>query len=88
MDCIAAYRKSIALQPSFGEPIGASRISSFSALHVAGNGKMRVQLQYGKLADDDRYHLQFALGKALEVEGLSANPSLNMQKEMLCVVRR
>ena len=72
MDCIAAYRKSIALQPSFGEAywsLANIKTFRFTSREIED---MRVQLQYGKLADDDRYHLQFALGKALEDEGLFA----------------
>lgn len=71
-DCIAAYRKSIALLPSFGEAywsLANIKTFRFSAREVED---MRVQLGYGKLKDEDRYHLQFALGKALEDEGLYA----------------
>jgi tetratricopeptide (TPR) repeat protein len=71
-DCIAAYRKSIALLPSFGEAywsLANIKTFGFTTREIED---MRVQLGYGRLADEDRYHLQFALGKALEDEGLYA----------------
>lgn len=71
-DCIAAYRKSIALLPTFGEAYWSlANIKTFR-FTVREIEDMRVQLGYGKLADEDRYQLQFALGKALEDEGLYA----------------
>ena len=68
-DCIAAYRRSIALRPSFGEAYWSlANIKTFRFMPQEVED-MRVQLAQGGLADEDRYHLQFALGKALEDEG-------------------
>ena len=65
-ESIVAYEKSIALNPSLGEAywsLANLKTVRFSDAQVAS---MRRQLQRTDLADDDRYHLHFALGKALE----------------------
>ena len=64
--CIDAYRKSIALLPSLGEAywsLANLKTFRFTDEDVAA---MCAQLARGDLADEDRYHLEFALGKALE----------------------
>ena len=66
---IAAYRRSLALQPSFGEvwwSLANLKTFRFDAADVA---LMRSQLARTQLAEDDRLHLEFALGKALEDAG-------------------
>jgi tetratricopeptide (TPR) repeat protein len=63
---IAAYRKSIALQPSLGEAwwsLANLKTFRFTADDVT---TMQVQLALPRLGDEDRFHLHFALGKALE----------------------
>jgi tetratricopeptide (TPR) repeat protein len=68
-DSIAAYQKAIALEPGLGEAywsLANLKTYRFDAAAVEG---MREQLARGDLAPDDRLHLHFALGKALEDEG-------------------
>jgi tetratricopeptide (TPR) repeat protein len=63
---IAAYRRALALQPAFGEvwwSLANLKTFRFEQPDVA---LMRTQLARTDLADDDRLHLEFALGKALE----------------------
>lgn len=63
---IAAYRHSLQLQPAFGEAwwsLANLKTFRFSADDLA---VMRHQLARADLAEDDRLHLEFAIGKALE----------------------
>jgi predicted Zn-dependent protease len=63
---IDAYRKSIELAPSFGEAywsLANLKTLRFSAADVAA---MQAQLQRTDIVHEDRLHLEFALGKALE----------------------
>lgn len=65
-ECIAAYRKCIEFAPSFGEAywsLANLKTFRFSPGDVAA---MRKALARGDLRDEDRYHLHFSLGKALE----------------------
>jgi tetratricopeptide (TPR) repeat protein len=66
---IEAYRRALAIQPSFGEvwwSLANLKTFRFSDDEVA---TMRAQLGRTDLSDDDRLHLDFALGKALEDAG-------------------
>ena len=66
---INAYRRSLELEPSFGEvwwSLANLKTYRFSADDLA---LMRAQLARTDLADEDRLHLQFAVGKALEDGG-------------------
>lgn len=66
---IEAYRRSLALEPSFGEvwwSLANLKTFRFSADDLV---TMRGQLARGDLADEDRLHLEFAVGKALEDAG-------------------
>jgi Flp pilus assembly protein TadD len=66
---IAAYRRSLALEPSFGEvwwSLANLKTFRFSADDLM---TMREQLARDDLAEDDRLHLEFAVGKALEDAG-------------------
>jgi tetratricopeptide (TPR) repeat protein len=66
---IAAYRRSLELEPSFGEvwwSLANLKTFRFSADDLS---TMRRQLAREGLGDDDRLHLEFAIGKALEDEG-------------------
>src|SRR5277367_1505824 len=68
-DNVAAYRKSIQLAPQFGEAywsLANLKTFRFSAAEVHA---MRSQLGRGDLAEEDRYHFDFAMGKALEDDG-------------------
>lgn len=66
---IAAYRRSLELEPSFGEvwwSLANLKTYRFSADDLAA---MRRQLARADLSEDDRLHLEFAVGKALEDAG-------------------
>lgn len=68
-DCIEAYRRSIALTPQLGEAwwsLANLKTFRFSDEDVA---TMEAQLARADIAGEDRFHLQFALGKALEDAG-------------------
>ncbi|MEQ1864737.1 MAG: sulfotransferase [Micropepsaceae bacterium] len=65
-ECIIAYRKCIEFAPSFGEAywsLANLKTFRFSPADVAA---MRKALARADLKDEDRYHLHFSLGKALE----------------------
>jgi len=65
-DCIEAYRRCVALAPQFGEAwwsLANLKTVSFDAADIAA---MEGQLRRADLTDEDRFHLEFALGKARE----------------------
>ncbi len=71
-DSIAAYQKSIELLPSLGETywsLANLKTFRFAPEEIAAT---RAQLERADLTEEDRYHLHFALGKALEDDGLYA----------------
>jgi tetratricopeptide (TPR) repeat protein len=66
---IDAYRRSIALLPTLGEAwwsLANLKTFRFTPDEI---GAMRSALKQDKLSDEDRFHLHFALGKALEDAG-------------------
>lgn len=65
-DSIVAYRKSIELQPSLGEAYWSLANLKTFRFTSADTHAMRLQLEHEGLAEEDRYHLHFAIGKALE----------------------
>ncbi len=68
-DGVAAYRRAIALEPGLGEAwwsLANLKTVRFSEDDLAA---MRAALADPKLVDEDRWHLDFALGKALEDRG-------------------
>lgn len=68
-DGIAAYRKAIDLMPTLGEAwwsLANLKTVKFSDADIAA---MRAALEQGGVAREDRFHLDFALGKALEDRG-------------------
>lgn len=68
-DCIAAYRRAIALTPQLGEAwwsLANLKTVRFSEDDVAA---MRAQLARTDIGEEDRFHLDYALGKALEDAG-------------------
>lgn len=68
-DCIEAYRRAIALTPQLGDAwwsLANLKTVRFSDEDVA---VMEAQLARADIADEDRFHLHFALGKALEDAG-------------------
>ena len=71
-DSVAAYRKTLALSPQFGEAwwsLANLKTVRFSDDDVAA---MRAQLARADISDEDRFHLHYALGKALEDAGQAA----------------
>ncbi len=68
-DSIAAYEKSIALLPSLGEAYWSLANLKTFRFTPAQIEAMRTQLARPDLGDEDRFHLHFALGKALEDAG-------------------
>ena len=69
---IAAYRKAIELLPELGEAwwsLANLKTVKFSESDLAA---MRSELARDAIASDDRFHLDFALGKALEDRGEAA----------------
>lgn len=67
-ESIAAYRKSTQLAPSLGEAYWS--LANLKTFRFTSDelDAMRVQLKKKSLAEEDRFHLHFALGKALEDE--------------------
>ncbi|MGH8138735.1 MAG: tetratricopeptide repeat-containing sulfotransferase family protein [Steroidobacteraceae bacterium] len=65
-DSIAAYEKSIDLLPNLGEAYWSLANLKTVRFTPAQMDAMRLQLARTELADEDRFHLHFALGKALE----------------------
>ncbi|MBS0273992.1 MAG: sulfotransferase [Proteobacteria bacterium] len=68
-DSIAAYRRAIAQLPSLGEAywsLANLKTFRFMPEDIAA---MRKQLARSDLMDEDRFHFDFALGKALEDAG-------------------
>lgn len=79
-ECVAAYRKSIALLPSLGEAwwsLANLKTHVFTPDDVVA---MKIQLKRPELSDEDRWHLHFALGKALE-DAASYAPSFEHYRE-------
>jgi tetratricopeptide (TPR) repeat protein len=68
-DSIAAYRKSLDLEPGFGEAWWSLANLKTVRFAEADVEAMRAQLERPALSDDDRLHLHYALGKALEDAG-------------------
>jgi tetratricopeptide (TPR) repeat protein len=71
-DSIVAYQKSIKLLPSLGEAywsLANLKTFRFATEEIAA---MRKQLKRTDITDEDRFHLHFALGKALEDGALYA----------------
>src|SRR3984957_12249767 len=65
-DGVAAYRKSIQLEPHFGEAYWS--LANLKTFRFSAEEKqaMRTQLARGDLSEEDRLHFDFAMGKALE----------------------
>lgn len=65
-ECVAAYRKALEYEPGLGVAyfsLANLKTFRFTAEEIAS---MRQQLARTDISDDDRLHLEFALGKALE----------------------
>ncbi|MCY7272046.1 MAG: sulfotransferase [Sphingomonas bacterium] len=75
-ESVAAYRRAIAIRPTLGEvwwSLANLKTIRFDDADIAA---MEAALEDPGLADDDRFHLHFALGKALEDRG-EAEASFN-----------
>lgn len=68
-ECIAAYRKSISREPTFGEPYWSLANLKTFRFEDSELLAMQARLDEAKLTDADRVHLHFALGKAFEDAG-------------------
>ena len=68
-DAIAAYRRAIALEGALGEAWWS--LANLKALRFSAgdSAAMEKALASGRLGEDDRLHLHFALGKAAEDAG-------------------
>ncbi|MDO9490095.1 MAG: sulfotransferase [Sphingomonadaceae bacterium] len=71
-ESIAAYRRATELAPQFGEAWWSLANLKTFRFTDADLTTMRGQLARGDIGDDDRFHLHFALGKALEDAGAYA----------------
>ena len=68
-DSLTAYRKSIELQPSFGEAYWSMANLKVFRFEDAEVDAMERQLEEGNLGDVSEVHFRFALGKAWEDRG-------------------
>ncbi len=68
-DAVAAYRRSLDLVPTLGEAYWSLANLKVVRFDAADMDAMAAALKEDGLAEDDRAHLHFALGKALEDEG-------------------
>ncbi len=68
-DAIAAYRKAVALNPRFGDGYWSLANLKTFRFTSAEIDAMRAALNADDLDEDDRFHIDFALGKALEDAG-------------------
>ncbi len=71
-DSIAAYRRSIQLAPQLGEAYWSLANLKTFRFSAAEKQAMQNQLSRADLSEEDRYHLDFAMGKALEDDHLYA----------------
>lgn len=65
-DSVAAYRKSVMLKPEYGEAYWS--LANLKTVRISDEelAIMRAQLARDNISDEDRFHLDFAMGKALE----------------------
>jgi tetratricopeptide (TPR) repeat protein len=68
-EAIAAYKRCIALAPGLGEAYWSLANLKVATLTPAEEAAMIAELARGDRSADDRIHLHFALGKALEDRG-------------------
>jgi tetratricopeptide (TPR) repeat protein len=77
---IAAYRKAIELKPALGEAwwsLANLKTVKFDDADVAA---MKATLESGGLRDEDRLHLEFALGKAMHDAGRTGEAFAHYQR--------
>jgi tetratricopeptide (TPR) repeat protein len=63
---IAVYRRSIELEPAYGEAYWSLANLKTFRFTDQDVGEMRRQLESQQLTDEERFHFDFALGKAME----------------------
>ena len=68
-DGIAAYRKAIELKPALGDAWWSLANLKTVRFDASDIGAMQSALEQDGLAADDRFHLEFALGKAMHDAG-------------------
>ena len=68
-DAVTAYRRCIALAPGLGDAYWSLANLKVTPISQSEEAAMRAQLDRLDLEDDDRLHLHYALGKALEDRG-------------------
>jgi len=68
-ECIAAYKRCIALAPTLGEAYWSLANLKTFRFDDAEIAAMKAATARDSLSDEDRYHLDFSLGKALEDRG-------------------
>ena len=66
---VAAYRRAVSLAPGLGDAYWSLANLKVAALSSADEAAIRAQLERSDLDPDDRLHLCYALGKALEDRG-------------------
>jgi tetratricopeptide (TPR) repeat protein len=68
-ESVEAYRRAIELEPTLGEAYWS--LANLKTVRFSEDERLSMQkvLDRGDLGDEDRIHLEFALGKALEDEG-------------------
>jgi tetratricopeptide (TPR) repeat protein len=67
-DAVTAYRRAIAIEPTLGEAYWSLANLKTLRFSAADMQALRNSLARADLADEDRLHFEFALGKALEDE--------------------
>ena len=70
-DGVAAYRQAISLRPTLGEAWWSLANLKTVRFDVADVQTMRSALSTAELSEEDRFHLEFALGKAMHDLGRS-----------------
>jgi predicted Zn-dependent protease len=68
-ECVAAYRRGLALAPQFGEAYWSLANLKTFRFEPDELSALRTQTARSDIADEDKLHLHYALGKALEDAG-------------------
>jgi tetratricopeptide (TPR) repeat protein len=79
-EAVAAYKRCIALAPGLGDAYWSLANLKVAVFTPADEAAMAAQLDRPGLASDDRLHLHYALGKALEDRGAYSSSFAHYQK--------